>query len=96
VRGLQATATIARAIGGETDMARVLELVVERGRALVDAHDVLIWLREGDELVIADGAGHVSVSEDVRVPLAASTAGEVLASRRSPPRPRPRSPPPRR
>jgi signal transduction histidine kinase len=83
VRGLQATAAIARAIGGETDLARVLELVVKRGRALVDAHDVLIWLREGDELVIAAGAGHVSVSEDVRVPLAASTAGEVLASGRS-------------
>jgi signal transduction histidine kinase len=83
VRGLQATAAIARAIGGETDLARVLELVVKRGRALVDAHDVLIWLREGDDLVVAAGAGHVSVNEDVRVPLAASTAGEVLASGRS-------------
>jgi two-component system, NarL family, sensor histidine kinase DevS len=83
VRGLQATAAIARAIGGETDLGRVLELVVKRGRALIDAHDVLIWLREGDELVVAAGAGHVNVGADVRVPLAASTAGEVLASGRS-------------
>ena len=80
VRGLQATAAIARAIGGETELERVLELVVKRGRALVDAHDVLILLREGDELVVAAGAGHVMVSDEVRVPLGASTAGEVLAS----------------
>ena len=48
VRGLQATAAIARAIGGETDLERILELVVKRGRALVGAHDVLILLRDGE------------------------------------------------
>jgi signal transduction histidine kinase len=80
VRGLQATAAIARAIGGETELERVLELVVKRGRALVEAHDVIILLRQGDELVVAAGAGHVNITEDIRVPLAASTAGEVLAS----------------
>jgi signal transduction histidine kinase len=80
VRGLQATAAIARAIGGETELERVLELVVKRGRALVEAHDVIILLRQGDELVVAAGAGHVNVTEYIRVPLAASTAGEVLAS----------------
>ena len=37
VRGLEATAAIARAVGGETDLDRVLELIVKRGRALVDA-----------------------------------------------------------
>jgi two-component system, NarL family, sensor histidine kinase DevS len=80
VRGLQATAAIARAIGGETELERVLELVVKRGRALVEAHDVLILLRQGDDLVIAAGAGYVTIPEDVRIPVAASTAGEVLAS----------------
>jgi two-component system, NarL family, sensor histidine kinase DevS len=80
VRGLQATAAIARAIGGETELERVLELVVKRGRALVEAHDVIIMLRQGDELVVAAGAGHVTLTEDIRVPLASSTAGEVLAS----------------
>jgi signal transduction histidine kinase len=83
VRGLQATAAIARAVGGETDLDRILELVVKRGRALMDAHDVLIMLRDGDELVVAAGAGHVNVSEAARLPLAGSTAGQVLADGRS-------------
>jgi len=83
VRGLQATAAIARAVGGETELERVLELVVKRGRALIEAHDVLILLRQGDELVVSAGAGHVTVAEGQSVPLGASTAGEVLATGRS-------------
>ncbi len=83
VRGLQATAAIARAIGGETELDRILELVVKRGRALMEAHDVLIMLREGDELVIAAGAGHVQIANTARLPLAGSTAGQVLAEGRS-------------
>jgi signal transduction histidine kinase len=82
VRGLQATAAIARAVGGETELERILELVVKRGRALIEAHDVLIMLREGDELVIAAGAGHVHIDDAVRLPLAGSTAGQVLAEGR--------------
>jgi len=83
VRGLEATAAIARAVGAETDLSRVLELVVKRGRALVEAHDVLILLREGDELVVAAGAGHVSLDAARRIPVEGSTAGEVLAERRA-------------
>jgi two-component system, NarL family, sensor histidine kinase DevS len=83
VRGLQATAAIAHAVGGETELEKILELVVKRGRALVEAHDVLIMLREGEELVIAAGAGHVTISEGARLPLAGSTAGEVLTEGRS-------------
>ena len=59
--------------------------MVKRGRALVEAHDVLIMLREGDELVIAAGAGHVHdrrCARGCRWP--GSTAGEVLAD--GPPR----------
>ncbi|MGZ4270490.1 MAG: GAF domain-containing protein, partial [Solirubrobacteraceae bacterium] len=82
VRGLQATAAIARAVGGETDLERILELVVKRGRALIEARDVLIMLREGDELVIAAGAGHVHIADVARLPLAGSTAGQVLADGR--------------
>ncbi|MGZ4270093.1 MAG: sensor histidine kinase [Solirubrobacteraceae bacterium] len=82
VRGLQATAAIARAIGGETELERILELVVKRGRALIEAHDVLIMLREGDELVIVAGAGHAHIADAVRLPLAGSTAGQVLAEGR--------------
>ena len=83
VRGLQATAAIARAIGGETELDRILELVVKRGRALIEAHDVLIMLREGDELVIVAGAGHARIADAARLPLAGSTAGQVLAEGRS-------------
>ena len=45
VRALEATTEIARAIGGETDLDRVLELIVKRGRALVEARALLIALR---------------------------------------------------
>jgi signal transduction histidine kinase len=57
VRRLEATTTIARAVGGETDLARVLELIVKRGRALIDAEGMLILLREGPGLVVAATAG---------------------------------------
>jgi two-component system, NarL family, sensor histidine kinase DevS len=79
VRGLEATTAIALAVGAETELERVLELVVKRARALVEAHDVLILLRDGDELVVAAGAGYVTIAEPARVPVAGSTAGEVLA-----------------
>jgi signal transduction histidine kinase len=59
VRRLEATTTIARAVGGETDLSRVLELIVKRGRALVDAQGVLILLRDGAGLVVAATAGEV-------------------------------------
>jgi signal transduction histidine kinase len=59
VRRLEATTTIARAVGGETDLPRVLELIVKRGRALVDARGVLILLRDGTGLVVAATAGEV-------------------------------------
>ena len=37
VRGFEATSSIAQALGGETDLGRVLELITKRGRALVEA-----------------------------------------------------------
>jgi signal transduction histidine kinase len=83
VRGFEATATIARAVGGETDLSRVLELIVKRGRALVEARDVLILLIEGSSLRVAAGAGRVSVQEGARVPLAHSPMSELLAGRRA-------------
>ncbi|HWT93170.1 MAG TPA: GAF domain-containing sensor histidine kinase [Solirubrobacteraceae bacterium] len=64
VRGLEATTAIARAVGGETRLEKVLELIVKRGRALIDARHVAIALQEGDELVLAAGAG-----EEVAAPL---------------------------
>ena len=63
VSGLEATVAIARAVGGETDLGRVVELVVKRGRALVDARVLLVLLAEGSQLVVAGAAGEVG--EDV-------------------------------
>ena len=57
VRGLETTTEISRALGGETDLDRVLELVVKRSRALVGARSAEIALLDGDEFVIAAVAG---------------------------------------
>jgi signal transduction histidine kinase len=59
VAGLEATVAITRAVGGETDLGRVVELVVKRGRALVDARVVVVLLAEGSKLVVAGAAGEV-------------------------------------
>jgi two-component system, NarL family, sensor histidine kinase DevS len=78
VRSLEAARDIADAVSGAADLDRVFELIVKRGRALVDAHTVLIMLREGDELVVAASAGHAAGACGRRIPLAGSTSGQVL------------------
>ncbi|MGZ8564069.1 MAG: GAF domain-containing protein [Candidatus Limnocylindria bacterium] len=84
VRGLEATTTIATAIGGETDLDRILELIVKRGRALVEARTVLILLAEGDELAVAACAGEVTDElVSLRLPISGSVPGAVLRSGRS-------------
>ena len=79
VSGLEATVAITRAVGGETDLSRVLELVVKRGRALVDARHFLVLLAEDAELVVAAAAGETG-DEAVGTRFAASQTalGEVL------------------
>jgi signal transduction histidine kinase len=59
VAALEATTQIARAVGGETDLDVILELVAKRGRALVSARALLIELTQRNELVIAAGAGEL-------------------------------------
>ena len=78
VRGLEATRDVATAIGAAPGLERVLELIVKRGRALVNAHTVLIMLRDGDALVIAASAGHGVNASGVRLPIHESTSGQVL------------------
>lgn len=82
VRGLEATVAISRALGGETDLARVLELIVKRARALVDARALVILLREGDELVIVATAGDIKAGMRGRRAPVEGTAAEVIASKR--------------
>jgi signal transduction histidine kinase len=83
---LEATTDISRALGGETDQDRVLELIVKRARALVDARVLLILLLDdsGHTLVISALAGEADPSMlGERVPVAGSTSGDVLTSLRS-------------
>lgn len=82
VRGLEATTEIARALGGETELDRVLELIAKRGRALVDARSLLILLEEGEHLVIAATAGETpGDARGRRLPIELS--GELLQSGRA-------------
>lgn len=79
VHRLEATTEIARAVGGETDLDRILEIVVKRGRALVEARSLLILLREGEELVAASVAGEREGGmAKARIPISGSIPGRVL------------------
>jgi signal transduction histidine kinase len=80
VRGLEATTEIARAVGGETDIDRILETIVKRGRALVEARSLLILLEDRGELRVAAAAGESDHDSALRVPIAGSAPGEVLES----------------
>jgi signal transduction histidine kinase len=82
VHRLEATTEIARAVGGETDLDRILEIVVKRGRALVEARSLLILLAAGDELVTASIAGeHTPEMARARIPISGSIPGQVLEER---------------
>jgi signal transduction histidine kinase len=81
VRGLEATAAVARAVGFETDLDRVLELIVKRGRALVDARSLLVLLEEAGELCVAAAAGETGADiVGARLPLGGTVAAAVMAS----------------
>ena len=81
--GLRTAKEIATAVGSDTDLPRILDLIVKRGRDLIDADSLLIWLRQGDQLRIAAVAGNVDVPADATIPLDASTAGTALSSART-------------
>ena len=83
LRGLEATTAIAKAVGAETDLDRVLELVVKRGRALVDARSVLILLGEDDELVVAAAAGHGAAHSSSRPVVSRSALSPGLVEGRA-------------
>ena len=84
VNVMEATTAIARAVGDETDLGRVLELVVERARALVDARGMLILLAQGAELVVTAVAGALPTDlPGTRVPVEGSVGGSVLSTGRA-------------
>lgn len=59
VEALDAMMQIARALGGETDLEKILELVAKRGRALVSARALVIEHERAGEMVIAAAAGEL-------------------------------------
>jgi signal transduction histidine kinase len=84
VHALEAMTDIAAAVGGETQLGRVLELIVKRGRALVEARGLLIFLADGDQLVVAATAGELETNlGGARLPIADTVPGRVLLSRRA-------------
>ncbi len=84
VAALNATTQIARAVGAETDLDVILELVAKRGRALVDARLLAIELVRRGQLVLAAGAGELPPGLlRQTVPLGESAASAALRTRRS-------------
>lgn len=84
VAALNATTQIARAVGAETDLDVILELVAKRGRALVDARLLAIELVRRGQLVLSAGAGELPPGLlGQMVPLGESAASAALRTRRS-------------
>jgi signal transduction histidine kinase len=84
VDALDATMQIARALGGETDLNSILELVAKRGRALVSARVLVIEREEDGDMVVAAGAGELPeglIGE--RVDLRDSLASAALRTSRT-------------
>ena len=78
VRSLEAARDIAEAITGQSDLERILELIVKRGRALVEARSVVMLLRDGDDLIVQASAGHAAGARGHRLSISRSTSGHVL------------------
>jgi two-component system, cell cycle sensor histidine kinase and response regulator CckA len=82
VAALEATTQVTRAIGDETNLDTVLGLVAKRGRALVSARVLLIELHQGEEVLIAAGAGEVPAGlMGRRMPSAGTFAEQVVNTR---------------
>jgi signal transduction histidine kinase len=70
LRRAETSVDIARTVGGETDVERVLDLIVKRARALVDASALLVLLRKDHHLYVAAHAGRIREEvHDLLVPL---------------------------
>ena len=63
VRGLEATSAISRAVGFETELQRVLELIVKRGRAMSEARSFLVVLEQDDSFCVEAAAGEAGPSD---------------------------------
>jgi signal transduction histidine kinase len=81
VRGLEATSAISRAVGFETELDRVLELIVKRGRAVSEARSFLVMLEDDGMLRVEAAAGEVgSEVVGMQISVESSLAGTVAAT----------------
>jgi signal transduction histidine kinase len=81
VQAFETSETIGRALAGETDLERILELIAKRSRALVEARIVVVVLREGDALVLRAASGEVDRAQvGTAMALEDSLSGLVLHS----------------
>jgi signal transduction histidine kinase len=81
VHGLEATTEIARAVGGETDRARVLETIAKRARTLVSARSLLVLLRNRNRSEVVAAAGECgSAPVGRQVAVGATSAAEALTA----------------
>ena len=79
LRRAETSVDIARTVGGETDVDRVLDLIVKRARALVDARALLVLLRREDHLFVAAHAGRIEEDiGDLTVPIEDSVFGAAM------------------
>ena len=81
VRGFESAMEIAQALGGETSLERILELIVKRGRALVGAGKMVLALVDDGELEVSTVAGDVPPGVvGFRFPVEGTMAGYVVRS----------------
>lgn len=82
LRRAETSVDIARTVGGETDVERVLDLIVKRARALVEAKALLVLLHRGDNLFVAAHAGEVSPGvKSLEIPIEDPVFGGALQER---------------
>jgi len=78
-RRYQAMTDIARAVGGETRLERVLAVVADRTRALVDARVAVVTLLDGDDLVVSAVSGTAAEGMvGLRFPRAEAAGGYAI------------------
>jgi signal transduction histidine kinase len=83
-RALSVMTDIARSVGGETDIDRIFELILDRGRTLVEARALLIMLADGEELETVATAGDLDAGlRGRRIAIDGTLPGEVLRGGRA-------------
>ena len=81
VAALAAIGEVSRALAGEVDLEPILELVAERGRALVEARALVILLPGHDGLRVSHAAGEIPRGLVGRTAAESSVVANVMASR---------------